>query len=72
MAKCHSALISHCQDSKPQKEERTDHGKRNISLNGFLLHQDRGQNGTDSNNYHQVKNIGTYHVTDRKFIVIDQ
>ena len=35
---------------------------------GFLLYQDRCQDGTDSNNHHQVKNIGTYHIADRKLI----
>ena len=72
MTKSHSDRISCCQDPKPQKKERTDHGKRNIPPDGFLLYQDRRQDGTDSNNYHQIKNIGTYHIADRKLIVIDQ
>ena len=72
MTKSHSDRISCCQDSKPQKKERTDHGKRNIPPDGFLLYKDRRQDGTDSNNHHQVKNIGTYHIADRKLIVIDQ
>ena len=69
MPQCHRGFVTDSCDSKDQQHSCTDQGKRDVSSNRFLCYIDRSQHTTDSDNHHQVKDIGTYDVAHRKFII---
>ena len=64
MTKHHPRFVSNSDDSQKHQKSGADQGQRDVSFDGFLCNFYSSQYGTDTDDNHQVKDIGTDDITD--------
>ena len=69
MSQCHFGRITKSDASQKQQETGADQGKGDISPDSFPCNLYGGDHCTYADHDHQIKDIGTDDITDRKLIV---